>query len=107
MPLKMPLKQLLFDFFGPKMGPKNGWLDSFALLDKLVKEQQADQEYQTCLNPDLGTRYFFPGSLIAKPLLFVHGSLSLKHYFFEFPCLLAAKMLLKKQWFSIGSSLNR
>ena len=32
--------------------------------------------------PDLGTRYFFPGLLIAKPLLFVHGSLSLKRYFF-------------------------
>ena len=39
---------------------------------------------------DLGTRYFFPGSLIAKPLLFFHGLLLLKRYFFEF-----AKPLIK------------
>ena len=50
--------------------------------------------------PELGTRYLFPGLLIAKSLISFHGSLSLKRYFFEFPGSLTAKSLLKKQWFS-------
>ena len=48
---------------------------------------------------ELGTRYFFPGSLIGKSLICSHGSLSLKRYFFEFPDSLTGKSILKKQWF--------
>ena len=59
---------------------------------------------------ELGIRYFFPGSLIAKSLICYHGLLSLKRYFSEFPGLLTAKLLLKKQWFAtvmFAKTLNR
>ena len=49
--------------------------------------------------PEVGTCYFFPGSLIAKSLFCTHGSLL--RYFLGFQGSLTAKSLIKKQWFTI------
>ena len=45
---------------------------------------------------EVGTRKFFPGSLIAKSLFVTHGSLSLKRYFLGLQGSLIAKSLIKK-----------
>ena len=50
---------------------------------------------------EVGTCYFFPGSLIAKLLFCTHGSLSLNRYFLGFQGSLTAKSLIKKQGFAI------
>ena len=49
---------------------------------------------------ELGTRYFFPGSLIANSLFLDHGSLLLNR-FLGFQDSLTAKSLIKKQWIAI------
>ena len=41
-------------------------------------------ENQALNTPKVGTRYFFPGSLIAKSLFFTHGLLSQNRYFLGF-----------------------
>ena len=59
---------------------------------------------------EVGTRYFFPDSLIAKSLFCTHGLLSLNRYFLGFQGSLTAKSLVKKQWFAIvkfAKTLNR
>jgi hypothetical protein len=47
---------------------------------KFIRNQHEFNTYSN-LKAEVGTRYFFPGSQIAKSLFCTHGSLSLNRYF--------------------------
>ena len=58
-------------------------------------------------NTRAGHLLFFPGSLIAKTLVCLHGLLLLKRYFFKFQGSLTAKSLLKYSGLLLLCSLKR